>query len=118
MGSHIGANGETAALKKRKREPKDEASALLKRHRSKSKSKQPANGVPEESSKANGTPTRRSNAVVKQEDGDAELVDASAPADTKLAVRQAQAPWKLSSPMGGRMLDIDPMFSSDERLVQ
>ncbi len=23
--------------------------------------------------------------------------------------------WKLSSPMGGRMLDIDPVFSHDER---
>jgi NET1-associated nuclear protein 1 (U3 small nucleolar RNA-associated protein 17) len=118
MGSHIDANGETASMKKRKREPKDETSPLLKRHRSKSKSKQPTNGIPEEDSKVNGTPTRRGKEVVQHISHDVELVDSSTPAGTELAVRKAQAPWKLSNPMGGRMLDIDPIFSSDERLVQ
>jgi NET1-associated nuclear protein 1 (U3 small nucleolar RNA-associated protein 17) len=115
MRSHMEDNGDTASLKKRKRAPKDEASPFIKRHRSKSIPKQAANGVPEAGSKVNGTPTRRSKAIVQHTDGDVELVD-SAPAG-ELVVRKAQAPWKLSNPMGGRILDIDPMFSADERLV-
>ncbi|KAK4451772.1 WD40-repeat-containing domain protein [Podospora aff. communis PSN243] len=115
MGSHLDTNGDTASLKKRKRAPKDEASPLIKRHRSKSTSKQAANGVPEDGSKVNGTPSRRSKAIVQHTDGDVELVDAAVGGE--LVVCKAQAPWKLSNPMGGRMLDIDPTFSVDERYL-
>ncbi|KAK0631788.1 WD40-repeat-containing domain protein [Immersiella caudata] len=115
MGSHIDANGDTASLKKRKRGPKDEASPLIKRHQSKSLSKHSTNGVPEEDRKANGTPTRRSKVIVLDTDGDVELAD-SGPVG-ELVVRKAHATWKLSNPMGGRMLDIDPMFSADERYL-
>ncbi|KAK0657555.1 hypothetical protein B0T16DRAFT_386073 [Cercophora newfieldiana] len=54
--------------------------------------------------------------ALRPTDRDVELMD-SAAAGKELAVRKPQPPWKLSNPMGGRMLDIDPIFSVDERYL-
>ncbi|KAK0731423.1 hypothetical protein B0H67DRAFT_597313 [Lasiosphaeris hirsuta] len=106
------ANGETASLKKRKREPKDEASPL-KRHRSKSKPKSQANGSPE-------TPGKETKSLVQSGDSRSYPTDCDMelPGTLTTSNRLAQASstaWKVSDPTGGRMLDIDPIFSPDEQ---
>jgi NET1-associated nuclear protein 1 (U3 small nucleolar RNA-associated protein 17) len=112
MGSHAKTNGETASLKKRKREPKDEVSPLIKRHRSKTKPQQPVNGVPQ----GIETPSPHAHSAAHRTDGDLKSSNTTPPANT-VAIREALAAWKLSKPVGGRMLDIDPIFSHDERSV-
>ncbi len=100
-------NGDTASLK-RKREPKDESSLAQKKHRRRSQSKR-------QDDVANANGVNNSNAVALQQLGnDAELADASLSLPTALSLERSAA-WKVSNPMGGRMLDIDPVFSSDER---
>ncbi|AEO53371.1 hypothetical protein MYCTH_2294587 [Thermothelomyces thermophilus ATCC 42464] len=96
-------NGDTASLK-RKREPKDDPALSQKKHRRKSKL-QEVNVNGEDTT--NGAPQQRP-------DGDVDLPDASS---QSLAgpVQSKSQPWRLSKPMGGRMLDIDPIFSPDER---
>ncbi|KAK3393762.1 WD40-repeat-containing domain protein [Podospora didyma] len=112
MGSRMDANGDTASLKKRKREQKDDALLSLKRLRSKSKSNSQVNGTPDKKD------PQPNDSPAKDTDGDVELPDASLEASTEL-VRTSEterpAAWKVSKPMGGRMLDIDPIFSLDER---
>ncbi|KAK0617998.1 WD40-repeat-containing domain protein [Bombardia bombarda] len=90
-------NGETAALKKRKRGPKDDTPLSLKKQRSKSQS--------------------NAAAPAKEiESHDVELPDANtALQPTTEGGRDVAGTWKVSNPMGGRMLDIDPIFSPDER---
>ncbi|KAK1755009.1 WD40-repeat-containing domain protein [Echria macrotheca] len=116
MGSHTDANGGTASLKKRKRAPKDEASPSLKRHRS--KAKEPVNGhletVPASEEEIKDEVDIKAEVVPSQQNAAMELHQPMT--DVEVA-RQAAAPWKLSSPMGGRMLDIDPMFSPDEKYL-
>lgn len=97
--------GDTASLK-RKREQKDEALQAQKKHRRKSKLQE--NGISQEST---GTPRK---AAPRQTDGEMELPGASSQPTTALS-RERLAAWKVSKPMGGRMLDIDPVFSADER---
>ncbi|KAK3341366.1 WD40-repeat-containing domain protein [Lasiosphaeria hispida] len=105
------ANGETASLKKRKREPKDEPSPL-KRHRSKSKSKSQANGSP---SKEMKSLVQSTVSISHPADDDMEL---SGTLTTRNELAQVpSAAWKVSNPMGGRMLDIDPIFSPDEQYL-
>ncbi|KAK4147761.1 uncharacterized protein C8A04DRAFT_24312 [Dichotomopilus funicola] len=91
MAPNRDVNGDTASLK-RKREPKDDPALSQKKHRRRSNQQQ-------------GTS--------QQLDGGLEIPDATS-ANTGV-VQQRIAPWKLSKPMGGRMLDIDPIFSPDER---
>jgi NET1-associated nuclear protein 1 (U3 small nucleolar RNA-associated protein 17) len=91
-------NGDTASLK-RKREPKDDPALSQKKHRRKSKQ---GNATGEGAS---------DDAALQQTDGDLELLDAS----SQSLVRERGASWKLSKPMGGRMLDIDSVFSPDEQ---
>ncbi|KAL2136633.1 hypothetical protein VTI74DRAFT_2662 [Chaetomium olivicolor] len=98
-------NGDTASLK-RKREPKDDLPPSQKKHRRRSKLQE--NGVSEEPA---STPKK---VLPRQADDDLELPDASSQGVTTLA-RERLAAWKVSKPMGGRMLDIDPVFSADER---
>ncbi|GAB1310287.1 NET1-associated nuclear protein 1 [Madurella fahalii] len=106
------ANGDTASLK-RKREPRDDSPLLQKKHRRRSKSKLQDNAIPEEAS--NGAHEYGpQHAALQQVNGDLELLDVSLQPPPS-PVRQSAAPWKLSKPMGGRMLDIDPIFSLDER---
>ncbi|KAK4039839.1 WD40-repeat-containing domain protein [Parachaetomium inaequale] len=95
-------NGDTASLK-RKREPKDDPALSQKKHRRKSKLQGNATG--EDAS---------NDAALQQTDDDLELLDASSQSLSG-PVRERVASWKLSKPMGGRMLDIDPVFSPDER---
>ncbi|KAL1842542.1 hypothetical protein VTJ49DRAFT_5018 [Mycothermus thermophilus] len=95
----VNGNGDTASLK-RKREPKDDPALSQKKHRRKSKSKLP--------NAEEGHDTI--NSGLQKVNGDVELSDAPSPALLPKAV-----PWRVSKPMGGRMLDIDPIFSPDER---
>lgn len=99
-------NGETASLKKRKREQKDEADAQQKRLRSKHKSKHRASLGEDKST------VHTELVPVRDRDGDIELPDPSG-----VEAPRALPAWKVSNPMGGRMLDIDPIFSLDERSV-
>jgi len=100
--SRLDPNGETASLKKRKRqEQRDDATAQL---RKKSKSKQAATGSNDSNTQSDLTPVRNTNR-------DVELAGSSALQTT----RDAEPAWKVSKPMGGRILDIDPIFSVDER---
>jgi len=113
MISKTDTNGDTAALKKRKREPKEDSvlpQQQQKKHRRKSKSK--LNGEEEadiEDQGANGD-----TAALQQVDGDVALPDAASQALDGPG-EDAPAAWKVQNPMGGRMLDIDPIFSVDER---
>ncbi|KAK5663516.1 hypothetical protein OQA88_3946 [Cercophora sp. LCS_1] len=117
MGTHLDANGETASLKKqkRKREPKDEASPTTKRHRTKSQSQERLNGKTEGARKGNGDLTQAVNGTKQQSDVALVPPDSS---DVAVPTKPGAANlWKLSSPMGGRMLNIDPIFSIDERYL-
>ena len=109
------ANGETASLKKRKREPKEETTtttASQKRQRSKpTKTQAAANGNVDDAADSQES-TLFENKDLQTTNGDLELTDAS----NALTTRDTSA-WKVSNPMGGRMLDIDPIFSKDERFV-
>ncbi|KAK3329452.1 hypothetical protein B0H66DRAFT_610318, partial [Apodospora peruviana] len=113
MRPRLDPNGETASLKKRKREQKDEANAQLKRLRSKSKSQSRASLGEDANAKDADSNTRSHLVPVQNVDADIELPDSSL--QTSLEVAHAPPAWKVSSPMGGRMLDIDPIFSLDER---
>ncbi|KAK4193452.1 NET1-associated nuclear protein 1 [Podospora australis] len=114
MISKADTNGDTAALKKRKREPKDDLSlSQQKKHRRRSKTN-PENGVNgEEVNGQNGGEDDAQKAISQRIEGGVESTD---PSSQALAPVSA-APWKVQSPMGGRMLDIDPIFSPDERYL-
>jgi NET1-associated nuclear protein 1 (U3 small nucleolar RNA-associated protein 17) len=109
MISSMDVNGDTASLK-RKREPKDDTPLSQKKHRRRSKLQDGAAG--ETSNAEDGK--ELSNTTLQQTDGDLELPDASSHPPVG-ALRERLASWKVSKPMGGRMLDIDPIFSPDER---
>lgn len=107
MVSNTDVNGDTASLK-RKRELKDERALAQKKHRRRSASKlqEDADNTIDDSTSG--------SAAVQQHSGGLELTNAS-PELKGALVPGRFAPWKVSKPMGGRMLDIDPVFSSDER---
>jgi NET1-associated nuclear protein 1 (U3 small nucleolar RNA-associated protein 17) len=107
MVSNTDVNGDTASLK-RKRELKDERALAQKKHRRRSASK-----LQEDAANTIDDSTSRS-AVTQQHTSDLELTDASPELNGAL-VPASFASWKVSKPMGGRMLDIDPVFSPDER---
>ncbi len=88
-------NGNAATLKKRKREKNDDL-------KSQKKPKHQGLGEPEEVD--NGLVDAR---PVPSKQGD-ELVFR-----TRGKIEAPQ--WRVSKPMGGRMLDIDPIFSLDEQ---
>ncbi|KAK4105726.1 WD40 repeat-like protein [Parathielavia hyrcaniae] len=105
-------NGDTASLK-RKREPKDDTPSSLKKHRRRSKLPEDSGAGESASAQDDQQP---SNSALQQINGGLEPPDASSqPPDG--AARERLASWKVSKPMGGRMLDIDPIFSSDERYL-
>ncbi len=115
MGSRLDTNGETASLKKRKRETKEEASPSLKRIRSKSNSKA-ANGAPDTPDRKAHSQPQPDSMSAKHADVDMEL---SHPVSASAEVAKTKFPgWKVSNPMGGRILDVDPIFSHDERSVE
>lgn len=104
MAPNMNSDGDTASLK-RKREPKDETALSQKKHRRRSTSK-----LHDDAADTNDDILSKT-VVLQQRDGDVELADAS----SKLPADRRSASWKVSKPMGGRMLDIDPVFSPDER---
>ena len=114
MGSHLNNNGETASLRKRKREQKDDAQPHLKRHRIRSRSKHQSHNALVHVNGVNGDRAQDDSASSQNYNRELRL-----PSDLQLESakdgRVTKPQWKLSEPMGGRMLDIDPMFSEDER---
>ena len=90
-------NGDAAAFKKRKRDKNGED------HKSQKKPK-----------RLSGGQAHSSDPAGPLENGQLELKDDGALANVLLGKTRAPL-WKLSNPMGGRMLDIDPIFSTDER---
>ncbi|KAK3985390.1 hypothetical protein QBC44DRAFT_250616 [Cladorrhinum sp. PSN332] len=113
MISKTDTNGDTAALKKRKREPKDDSQLpqqQQKKHRRKSKNQVNGEEDQVENPEANGDTTalQHVNGVVSLTDAVSQELEGPLP-------EVAAAAWKVQSPMGGRMLDIDPVFSLDER---
>ena len=96
--------GDLEAAKKRKRdgaEDRDDRKAL-KRQKSKTKTKRRSrrNGDESLGDQLDSTVARRRDAAPTKV-GSADLEEAS-------------SSWKISKPLGGRMLDIDPIFSADE----
>lgn len=96
--------------KKRKRDlnENDSRSKRLRAERKLNK----ANG---RKSDASGLPS--ANGVVAELDGLAGALEAPGPRELEI-VRQfedAEAGWRVSKPMGGRMLDIDPILTEDEQ---
>ncbi|KAK4170285.1 NET1-associated nuclear protein 1 [Cladorrhinum sp. PSN259] len=113
MISKTDTNGDAAALKKRKREQKDDSQLLQqqqKKHRRRSKTKVNGEDVEVENHETNGDTT-----ALHQVNGDMELTDTRSQELEGPLPGVPAAAWKVQSPMGGRMLDIDPIFSLDER---
>ncbi|KAK0747835.1 WD40-repeat-containing domain protein [Apiosordaria backusii] len=103
MRSKSDTNGDTASLKKRKREPKDDsAQSQQKKHRRKAKQDQEAAVNGEGAHQTRNT----NNTSLQPTNGHSELSGVS-----------SQSQWKVQSPMGGRMLNIDPIFSPDEKFL-
>ncbi|KAH8883881.1 WD40 repeat-like protein [Thozetella sp. PMI_491] len=93
-------NGDAVALKKRKRDKNDER---------KGKKKQKQQGVVDSDEPTAQEPLSNSQ-VELSGDGDKEVAG-------PFQSRNTAPAWKLSKPMGGRMLDIDPVFSLDEQHI-
>lgn len=104
----------SATLKKRKRDKHDEERKARKRHRSKSQGQ--ADGH-------TGASTIDDDANNDDNDdpSDQLQMEAENHSDLNFPELERYAPgdfgpaWKVSNPMGGRMLDIDPIFSRDEQ---
>lgn len=103
------------AIEKRKREKTDQEDSTHKRKR------RPAHadkqeGTPSASSKRNG---KVAAAADEQDESEEEetitLVERLARANGDTSEARALQRWKMSEPMGGRMSDIDPIFSADEK---
>ena len=103
MVSTMELNGDTASLE-RKRESKDDPHSLQKKHRCRSRSK------PQDAATADDVTNLNSDSLTVQ------LIGGNS-GKLQLATRDRLASWKVSKPMGGRMSDIDPIFSQDERSV-
>jgi hypothetical protein len=114
MISKMDTNGDTASLK-RKREPRDDSPLLQKKHRRRSKSNMEGNIISDAS--ANGK-HRQDNVAPQQVNGDPDSLGLPSQPPEDSSFPQSATIWKLSKPMGGRMLDIDPIFSLDERCAK
>ncbi|KAK4181068.1 putative U3 small nucleolar RNA-associated protein 17 [Triangularia setosa] len=102
MRSKSDTNGDTASLKKRKREPKDDsAQSQQKKHRRKTKQKADA---------VNGEGVDQTNHT---NDTSLQTINGH----SGLSGVPSQSQWKVQPPMGGRMLNIDPIFSPDEKFL-
>jgi NET1-associated nuclear protein 1 (U3 small nucleolar RNA-associated protein 17) len=101
--------GKDAKARKRKLEATPDA-AKSKRHRSERKE-----------ARVNGHDTDQpSTALTKQ--GDSQdmsngLQDGPRELEVFREFKHAEAGWRVSKPMGGRMLDIDPILTDDDRYV-
>ncbi|KAK4202487.1 putative U3 small nucleolar RNA-associated protein 17 [Triangularia verruculosa] len=103
MRSKADTNGDTASLKKRKREPKDDsAQSQQKKHRRKSKQ--------EKASAADG---EGADHTAHTNDTSLQLINGH----SGLSGVSSESQWKVQPPMGGRMLNIDPIFSPDEKFL-
>ncbi|ROT42281.1 sporulation protein [Sodiomyces alkalinus F11] len=115
MAGKTDAKSRDGASKKRKRDLNDkERAADVKRHHKDEKlAKQKASKRDAEEAELKGN-ALKVLADIKA-DGGSERVANDAPGghDNKAPAAQAVG-WKLSSPLGGRIADIDPVFSEDE----
>lgn len=105
MTSSMDTNGDTASLK-RKRGPRDELPPAQKKHRRRSKAQLEDTGTLEDA-----TGDKTTMRQVNGHPGPTSAILHHPPGSS----REKLASWKVSKPMGGRMLDIDPIFSPDER---
>ncbi|KAK4229743.1 hypothetical protein QBC38DRAFT_84706 [Podospora fimiseda] len=115
MISKTDINGDTAALKKRKREPKDDTQPpqqQQKKHRRRSKNQANGEEVDVETHETNGHTT-----ALHRINGDVEVTDVTSQELVGAVSDMSTAAWKIQTPMGGRMLDVDPVFSPDERYL-
>nr|CDP22574.1 Putative U3 small nucleolar RNA-associated protein 17 [Podospora anserina S mat+] len=103
MPSKTATNGDSASLKKRKREPKDDsAQAQQKKHRRKT-----------EQEKADALNGEGANQTSHTDDTSLQPINGH----SGLPGVSSQSQWKVQPPMGGRMLNIDPIFSPDEKFL-
>jgi NET1-associated nuclear protein 1 (U3 small nucleolar RNA-associated protein 17) len=105
------ANGETAALKKRKRDKTEEERRTRKKHRSKSGAHDELLDAPENAEREGPSEGLE---LVPVSNGS---ISTGLSSETALGSlrRDGLSSWTVSNPMGGRMLDIDPIFSVDEQ---
>lgn len=112
------ADADTA--KKRKREEDREERRLRKKHKSKSKSHSKANASEADDVQPHGSNGHKAESL--ETISTQSLVVAQPETDSnglKVAKRTTtpgdkSTSWRVSNPIGGRMLDIDPVFSADE----
>src|SRR5690242_19621895 len=99
--------GDTASLK-RKRKEKDNSQLAQTNHRRRSRSKVQV-GAGSEPTVSVGGGHIPENLFLQQAGGGFELRDASSQLPAGPG-RERLASWKVSKSMGGRMMDIDPVF--------
>ncbi|KAK2068193.1 hypothetical protein P8C59_002850 [Phyllachora maydis] len=114
MGGQKRVDGETVALKKRKRDKIDDERRSSKKHRSKSRGQVEASASTDAAPEKNGGICEGSEKAMIEKEA---KMDALSYAEKSKKPDQQAALWTLSKPMGGRMLNIDPIFSVDERHV-
>lgn len=114
MGGQKRVDGETVALKKRKRDKIDDERRSSKKHRSKSRGQVEASASTDAAPEKNGGICEGSEKAMIEKEA---KMDALSYAEKSKKPDQQAALWTLSKPMGGRMLNIDPIFSVDERFV-
>lgn len=112
---------EADAMKKRKRDKAEDRDDRNARKKHKSKSKLQYNAIGDDTGKS-----RVQDSTAREDEPDAEQPMVLAVSDTspsglgtvvqkqEAQVEGPSASWKISKPIGGRMLDIDPIFSADE----
>ncbi|KUI70680.1 U3 small nucleolar RNA-associated protein 17 [Cytospora mali] len=104
------------AIEKRKREKTDQEDSSHKRKR------RPAQGDKQEESPSASSKRKGKVAAADEQDGFEDeltlnLVKREAQANGDASETTALQRWKISEPMGGRMSDIDPIFSADEKFL-
>jgi NET1-associated nuclear protein 1 (U3 small nucleolar RNA-associated protein 17) len=109
MAGNKGQKSSADKTKKRKREVND-ADSKAKRHRKEVK----ANGAAasEEQEKASNAPENEASGTLVAANGDGM---ASRPLGDLANKTDSETGWRISKPMGGRMLDIDPILTDDEQ---
>lgn len=65
-------------------------------------------------SNENETATKRA----RPQDANGELAEPTSTKDLADRLDRSDAAWKISKPMGGRMLDIDPILTDDGEYVE
>lgn len=109
MAGNKGQKSSADKTKKRKREVND-ADSKAKRHRKEVK----ANGATssQEREKASNSPEKETSGTLVAANGDEVVSRLLGDLANKT---DSETGWRISKPMGGRMLDIDPILTDDEQ---